>query len=85
MLVAGMIRVGGLASVAVLEAGITGAAARGVVVARTISLREAEELHRTSSPALTLDKQGSTSGTIKGTIQHLSGAVTVRSSGNLST
>jgi hypothetical protein len=74
-LVAGIVSAGALAGVAFLGTGITGVAgaARSVGspparVARTISLSETGQLHRTSHAGLKLNEQGTTSGTIKGTM-----------------
>lgn len=71
-LVAGMMSAGLLTGVAWLGAG-TSSAARSVGspparAAKTISLNETGQLHRTSHAGLKLNEQGSASGTIKGTI-----------------
>ena len=71
-LVAGMISAGALAGVAALGTGIS-SAARSIGsppahAARTISLNESGQLHRTSHSGLKLNEQGSASGTIRGTI-----------------
>jgi hypothetical protein len=71
-LAAGMMSVGVLAGVAWLGTGISSAAGSSrspaAHAARTISLNETGQLHRTSHSGLKLNEQGSASGTIKGTI-----------------
>jgi hypothetical protein len=48
--------------------GSSSAAGTSAVAARTISLNESGQLHRTGHSGLKLNEQGSASGTIKGTI-----------------
>ena len=72
VLAAGMMSAGVLAGVATLGTGIS-SAARSIGsptahAARTITLNETGQLHRTSHAGLKLNEQGSASGTIKGTI-----------------
>jgi hypothetical protein len=72
MLAAGMMSAGVLAGVATLGTGIS-SAARSIGspparAARTITLNESGQLHRTSHSGLKLNEQGSASGTIRGTI-----------------
>ncbi len=71
-LAAGMMSAGVLTGVATLGTGIS-SAARSIGsppahAARTITLNESGQLHRTSHSGLKLNEQGSASGTIKGTI-----------------
>lgn len=68
MLVAGVMSAGVLTGVAGLGVATSSAAAPKALAARTISLKETGNLHRTSSKGLKLNEQGSASGTIKGTI-----------------
>jgi hypothetical protein len=63
-----MMSAGVLAGVATLGTGISSAAPARAIAARTISLNESGQLHRTSHSGLKLNEQGSASGTIKGTI-----------------
>jgi hypothetical protein len=63
-----MMSVGALTSVAVLGAGTSSAAGPRAVAAKTITLNETGNLHRTSSSGLKLNEQGSASGTINGKI-----------------
>jgi hypothetical protein len=66
-LLAGMISAGACAGIAGL--GVAGSsAATNAVAARTITLNESGQLHRTSHSGLKLNEQGSASGTIRGTI-----------------
>jgi hypothetical protein len=71
-LAAGMMSAGVLAGVATLGTGLSSAArstgSPSARAARTISLNESGQLHRTSHSGLKLNEQGSASGTIKGTI-----------------
>lgn len=67
-LAAGMMSAGVLTGVAFLGTGISSAAPAEAHAARTISLNETGQLHRTSHSGLKLNEQGSVSGTIKGTI-----------------
>ena len=67
-LAAGMMSAGVLAGVATLGTGISSAAPAKAHTARTITLNESGQLHRTSHSGLKLNEQGSASGTIKGTI-----------------
>ncbi len=71
-LAAGMMSAGVFAGVATLGTGVSSAArsigSRSAHAARTISLNESGQLHRTSHSGLKLNEQGSASGTIKGTI-----------------
>jgi hypothetical protein len=64
--------VAGIMSAGVLTAGlgvgISSAAGRSAVAARTISLNENGHLRRTSSHGLKINEQGSATGTIEGTI-----------------
>jgi hypothetical protein len=70
--VAGLASAGALTGVAFLGTGIAGAArsagSPSAHAARTISLNETGQLHRTSHAGLKLNEQGSATGTIKGTI-----------------
>jgi hypothetical protein len=68
MLIAGMMSAGVLTGVAWLGTGISSAASAKAVAARTITLNESGQLHRTSHSGLKLGEQGSASGTIRGTI-----------------
>jgi hypothetical protein len=67
-----MMSAGVLAGVATLGTGVSSAArstgSPSARAARTISLNESGQLHRTSHSGLKLNEQGSASGTIKGTI-----------------
>jgi hypothetical protein len=67
-LVAGMMSAGVLAGGAWLGVSSSGAAPVKATAAKTISLNETGQLHRTSHAGLKLNEQGSASGTIKGTI-----------------
>lgn len=71
-LVAGMISAGALAGAAGIGTSISSAASPNgspsAHAARTITLNESGQLHRTSHSGLKLNEQGSASGTIKGTI-----------------
>jgi hypothetical protein len=67
-LVAGMMSAGVLTGVALLGTGVSSAAPAKAVAARTITLNESGQLHRTSHSGLKLNEQGSASGTIRGTI-----------------
>jgi hypothetical protein len=67
-LAAGMMSAGVLAGVATLGTGISSASPVKARAARTITLNESGQLHRTSHSGLKLNEQGSASGTIKGTI-----------------
>jgi hypothetical protein len=67
-LAAGMLSAGALAGLATLGTGISTAAPAKARAARTITLNESGQLHRTSHSGLKLNEQGSASGTIKGTI-----------------
>jgi hypothetical protein len=67
-LVAGMMSAGVLTGVACIGTGVSSAAPARAVAARTITLNESGQLHRTSHAGLKLNEQGSASGTIKGTI-----------------
>jgi hypothetical protein len=68
----GMMSAGVLAGVITLGTGISSAArpigSPPARAARTISLNESGQLHRTSHSGLKLNEQGSASGTIRGTI-----------------
>jgi hypothetical protein len=68
MLVAGMMSAGVLTGVALLGTGISSAAPAKATAAKTITLNESGQLHRTSHSGLKLNEQGAASGTIKGTI-----------------
>lgn len=63
-----MMSAGVLIGILGLGVGSSGAAGTSAVAARTISLNETGQLHRTSHSGLKLNEQGSASGTIKGTI-----------------
>jgi hypothetical protein len=71
-LAAGMMSAGVLTGVALLGTGVSSAArstgSPPARAARTITLNESGQLHRTSHSGLKLNEQGSASGTIKGTI-----------------
>jgi hypothetical protein len=67
-LAAGMMSAGVLTGLAWLGTGVSSAAGGRAVAARTISLNETGQLHRTSHSGLKLNEQGSASGTIRGTI-----------------
>jgi hypothetical protein len=67
-LVAGMMSAGVLTGVACLGTGVSSAAPAKAEAARTITLNESGQLHRTSHSGLKLNEEGSASGTIKGTI-----------------
>jgi hypothetical protein len=71
-LMAGVACAGALTGVAFLGTGIAGAAGSlgspFARAAKTISLSETGRLHRTSHSGLKLNEQGTTSGTIKGTM-----------------
>jgi hypothetical protein len=71
-LAAGMVSAGVLAGVATFGTSISSAAGSigspPARAARTISLNESGQLHRTSHSGLKLNEQGSASGTIRGTI-----------------
>lgn len=67
-LVTGVASAGFLTGVAFLGTGISSATPAKAVAAKTISLNETGQLHRTSHAGLKLNEQGSASGTIKGTI-----------------
>lgn len=67
-LTAGMMSAGVLTGVALLGTGVSSASPAKATAAKTISLNETGQLHRTSHSGLKLNEQGSASGTIKGTI-----------------
>jgi hypothetical protein len=70
-LTAGMLSAGVLTGVALLGTGVSSASSAApakATAAKTISLNETGQLHRTSHSGLKLNEQGSASGTIKGTI-----------------
>ena len=60
--------VGAVAAFAALGSGAAGAAGPDAAAARTVSLNESGNLHKTSKHGFTLNEQGSASGTIRGTI-----------------
>lgn len=68
LLLAGGLSAVAVASVVVFGTGASSARPAKAVAARTIALSESGRLHLTSSHGLTLNEQGTTSGTIRGTI-----------------
>jgi hypothetical protein len=67
-LVAGMMSAGVLTGVALLGTGVSSAAPAKAVEAKTLTITETGNLHRTGHSGLKLNEQGTASGTIKGTI-----------------
>jgi len=67
-LVAGIMSAGVFPGIALVGVATSNAAPSKAVAARTITLHESGQLHRTGHSGLKLNEQGSASGTIRGTI-----------------